>query len=77
VLVPTITDNKEDLHRLAAFIRTLKNVEKIEVFPYHKLGVYKWKELGLAYPLEGIEPPSEESVQLAYEILQGITPLTS
>lgn len=77
VLVPTITDNQEDLRRLAAFIRTLNNVEKIEILPYHKLGVYKWKELGLAYPLEGIESPSEETVQMAYNILQGITPLTS
>ncbi|MBB5324089.1 pyruvate formate lyase activating enzyme [Anoxybacillus tepidamans] len=77
VLVPTITDNQEDLRRLAAFIRTLNNVEKIEILPYHKLGVYKWKELGLAYPLEGIESPSEETVQMAYNILQGSTPLTS
>ncbi|EID42767.1 pyruvate formate-lyase-activating protein [Parageobacillus thermoglucosidasius] len=71
VLVPTITDDPNDLRRLAAFIRTLKNVKKIEILPYHKLGVYKWKALGLKYPLEGIEPPSEESVQMAQRILNG------
>jgi pyruvate formate lyase activating enzyme len=71
VLVPTITDDPNDLRRLAAFIRTLNNVKKIEILPYHKLGVYKWKALGLKYPLEGIEPPSEESVQMAQRILNG------
>ncbi|MED4988289.1 pyruvate formate lyase-activating protein [Geobacillus sp. NFOSA3] len=71
VLVPTITDDPNDLRSLAAFIRTLNNVEKIEILPYHKLGVYKWKALGLKYPLEGIEPPSEESVEMAQRILNG------
>jgi pyruvate formate lyase activating enzyme len=71
VLVPTITDDPNDLRSLAAFIRTLNNVKKIEILPYHKLGVYKWKVLGLKYPLEGIEPPSEESVEMAQRILNG------
>lgn len=69
VLVPTVTDEPEDLQKLGEFIGTLKNVRKIEVLPYHKLGVYKWETLGLEYPLKDIEPPSEESVEHAYELL--------
>ena len=69
VLIPTISDYDEDLHELGQFIGTLKNVKKIEVLPYHKLGVYKWEALGLEYPLVEIEPPSEERVQNAYQIL--------
>ncbi|MBP3041635.1 pyruvate formate lyase-activating protein [Bacillaceae bacterium Marseille-Q3522] len=69
VLIPTITENKEDLQKLSEFIGTLKNVEKIEVLPYHKLGIYKWEALGLDYPLKGIEPPTDESVEAAYKIL--------
>ncbi|MFB6467128.1 pyruvate formate-lyase-activating protein [Cytobacillus sp. Hz8] len=69
VLVPTITDIDEDLEKLGEFIGTLQNVEKVEILPYHKLGVYKWETLGLDYPLKGIEPPSEDRVQHAYETL--------
>lgn len=69
VLVPTITDIDEDLEKLGEFIGTLENVEKVDVLPYHKLGVYKWETLGLDYPLKDINPPSEERVQHAYELL--------
>jgi len=69
VLVPGITDFDEDLYKLADFIQTLSNVERIEVLPYHKLGVYKWEELGYDYPLQGIEPPTEDRVNNAIAIL--------
>ncbi|MCH1624292.1 pyruvate formate-lyase-activating protein [Fredinandcohnia quinoae] len=72
VLVPTISDNDEDLMKLSAFIKTLENVEKIEILPYHKLGIYKWKNLGLEYKLEGVEPPTEERVKNAEQILIGM-----
>lgn len=73
VLVPGTTDAPEDLEQLGKFIGTLKNVAKVEVLPYHKLGVYKWEALGLEYPLRDVEPPSEESVQLAYNLLTAET----
>ena len=69
VLVPTITDNDEYLCELRDFIKTLSNVEKIEVLPYHTLGVYKWKQLGIPYTLDGIASPTEERVQHAESIL--------
>jgi len=69
VLVPTINDSPEDLRMLGDFISTLSNIEKVEILPYHKLGVYKWEALGLEYPLKGIEPPSEASVKFAYNML--------
>ena len=69
VLVPQRNDSDEDLRRLDAFVRTLSNVERFEVLPYHTLGVYKWKELGIPYPLEGIDPPTEEQIAHANELL--------
>ncbi len=69
VLVPGITDDEQDLNDLGDFIGTLKNVKKLEILPYHKLGVYKWETLGLDYPLKDIEPPSDTQVKEAYQIL--------
>ncbi|MEH7384436.1 pyruvate formate-lyase-activating protein [Bacillus sp. JJ1521] len=71
VLVPTISDNDEDLTKLSEFIKTLKNVKKIEILPYHKLGIYKWESLGLEYKLKDVEPPTVERVKNAERILIG------
>lgn len=69
VLVPDITDREDYLHELAAFISTLRNVRRVEVLPYHTLGVFKYQELGIAYPLPDVPPPTAERVALANAIL--------
>jgi pyruvate formate lyase activating enzyme len=69
VLVPTVTDDPCDLQNLGEFIGTLENVQKIEVLPYHKLGVYKWDALGHEYQLKNVEPPSVENVDFAVAML--------
>ena len=69
VLVPERSDKDEYLKELYEFIKTLGNVEKVEVLPYHTFGEYKWKELGYDYPLAGIEPPTKERIRNANEIL--------
>lgn len=69
VLVPGVTDDDAQLHRLRAFIDTLSNVQKVEVLPYHALGVYKWEQLGLPYTLADTPPPTEERVANARRIL--------
>lgn len=69
VLVPERTDSDEYLKALAEFIHSLKTVEKVEVLPYHTLGVFKWENLGIDYPLKGINPPAKERVENAKKIL--------
>ncbi|PLR98792.1 pyruvate formate-lyase-activating protein [Bacillus sp. T33-2] len=69
VLVPGVTDELEDLTMLGEFIGSLKNVAKVEVLPYHKLGVYKWEALGLDYPLKDVEPPGEQQAEFALQLL--------
>ncbi|MCB6745954.1 pyruvate formate lyase 1-activating protein, partial [Anaerostipes hadrus] len=54
------------------FIHSLPNVEKIEILPYHKLGVYKYEALGIDYPLKGVEPPTKEQVAHAEQILKRV-----
>ena len=69
VLVPGVNDSDEYLTSLRKFIDTLHNVEKVEILPYHTLGLFKWEELGIEYGLKGVEPPTAESVAHAKEIL--------
>ena len=69
VLVPGITDNDESLKRTRAFIDTLETVDKVEVLPYHTMGVVKYEKLGMEYPLKDVQAPTKERVQNAKEIL--------
>ena len=71
VLVPGWTDREADLRNLASFLRTLHNVEKIEVLPYHTLGVYKYEALNLPEPLPNVPPATEEQKNWAEAILRG------
>jgi pyruvate formate lyase activating enzyme len=70
VLVPGITTDEGQLKRLREFLDTLKTVERVEVLPYHTLGVFKWEQLGIPYGLEGVNPPTEEQIAKAKEILR-------
>ena len=69
VLVPNLTDGEASLKRTREFIDTLSGVEKVEVLPYHTMGVVKYEKLGIAYPLAGVEAPTKEKVAWAREIL--------
>ena len=69
VLVPERSDFDEDLIRLNEFIESLDNVIKVEILPYHKLGIYKYEALKIPYKLDGIEPPTVERVENAKRIL--------
>ena len=71
VLVPGITDSEETLEKTREFIDSLETVEKVEVLPYHTMGVVKYEKLGYEYPLAGVEAPKKERVAYAKRILCG------
>ena len=71
VLVPGLTDGEDDLRQMAAFIQTLQTVERVEILPYHTLGLSKLQRLGIDYPLEGVPTPTKEQVAKAEAILNG------
>lgn len=78
VLVPGLSNDQKDLSELGDFIETLSNVEKVEILPYHKMGEYKWEQLGLTNKLVDVSPPSAEEVDEAYRLLTKKTqPLNS
>lgn len=72
VLVPGFTDKEEDLLKLKDFIRRLKTVEKVELLPYHDMGGFKWKKLGLDYALKDVRNANEQDIAKAKKVL-GIT----
>ena len=69
VVVPGITDDPGQLTRLGAFIGSLPNVKALDVLPYHIMGVSKYKELGIPYPLEGTEPATQAQAKKAKAII--------
>ena len=69
VLVPGLTDGEDELLKTSEFIKTLKTVRKVEVLPYHTLGLFKWKKLNLEYPLDGVRTPNEAEIEKAKQIL--------
>ncbi|MFD3156245.1 pyruvate formate-lyase-activating protein [Haloimpatiens sp. FM7330] len=71
VVVPGITDSKEHIIKLSKIIKEeVKNVEKIELLPYHTLGVEKYEKLNISYTLEGVEPMDKEKCRKLEELLR-------
>ena len=70
VLVPSLTDKEIDLIKTRDFIKTLNNVERVEVLPYHTLALPKYEKLHIDYLLKGTKPPSKEAIEKAKEILE-------
>ena len=69
VVVPGITDDPGQLARLGAFLGTLSNLQALDVLPYHIMGVSKYKELDIPYPLEGVEPATQAQAKEAKKII--------
>jgi pyruvate formate lyase activating enzyme len=62
VVVPGYSDDADDIRRLAEFVAPMRNVQKIELLPYHTLGAHKWSTYDAAYPLADIQPPPAEAM---------------
>ena len=75
VLVPGLTDDPANVDGLADFVASLKMVERVEVAPFHKMGEFKWQELGLPYELADTQPPTREEVQQVHQVFwsRGLT----
>jgi pyruvate formate lyase activating enzyme len=70
VLVPGVTDHPDNVRGLARFCAGLGNLERLEVLPFHQLGRYKWRALGIPYPLEDVQPPDAGAVEAARQIFR-------
>ncbi|HEY1306175.1 MAG TPA: pyruvate formate-lyase-activating protein [Vicinamibacterales bacterium] len=63
VLVPGLTDDLDDIGNIAGFAAALGNVQRVDVLPFHQMGRFKWKELGIPYTLESTRPPTADVVE--------------
>lgn len=70
VIIPGITDDEQDLRDLRDFIKSLKTVQKVELHPYHSMGVFKWEKLGFEYPLKDVPTATDEDIKKAKRILE-------
>ena len=74
MLVPSPTKDDEGRHRRGEHVARYSVVEKIEVLPYHTLGTFKYQELGLRYPLEGVDPLPADRAQAVRQLLSAYKP---
>jgi len=70
VLVPGWSDDPSHLHRLGRHFEHYKYLEKLEIQPYHQLGMHKWEALGMEYALNDVSPPGKEEIDQAKAIFQ-------
>jgi pyruvate formate lyase activating enzyme len=69
VTVPGITFDKKYLLRLGEFLAELDNVTGLDVLPYHTMGVTKYEQLGIDYPLKGVEPLDKKDAEYAKAVI--------
>jgi pyruvate formate lyase activating enzyme len=70
VLIPGLTDNFDHIRQMRDYLKRYDNISKIEVLPFHKMGEYKWAELGIEYELADTQPPNAETLATAKDILE-------
>lgn len=70
VIVPSINDNEEYILKLKEYIKQFKNVEKIELLPYHTMGIEKYKKLNIKYRLEDVPDMAKEKCKELEKLLK-------
>lgn len=74
VLIPQVSSSRRDLEMLAQMINKMPNVERLELLPYHTMGVPKWAALGIKSFLLDSPPPTEQEIQSARQYMQTLLP---
>ena len=69
VIMPGVNDNEEYILKLKEYIKQFNNVEKVELLPYHTLGLEKYKKLNIDYKLSNMEPMDKERCKELEELL--------
>lgn len=70
VLVPEFTNDSDDLHNWAKYVSQFKNVERVDILPFHQMGLHKWEQIGTDYKLKDVKTPTNEEIKEALEIFK-------
>ncbi|MDR1090080.1 MAG: pyruvate formate lyase-activating protein [Prevotella sp.] len=70
VLVPGFTDDEKDLNEWAKYVSQFRNVERVDILPFHQMGIHKWEEMGKEYKLKDVRTPTKEEIEKATNILK-------
>ncbi len=70
VIVPGLTDDTTSLYALGDFIKSLRNIENIEILPFHNMGSHKWESLNINYTLDTTHIPTECEISKVRDILK-------
>ncbi|WP_165043665.1 pyruvate formate-lyase-activating protein [Dysgonomonas sp. ZJ709] len=70
VLVPQFTDDEKDLHDWAKYVSQFDNIERIDILPFHQMGIHKWEQIGKQYQLKDIQSPTNEEIKHAEDIFK-------
>ena len=69
-IIPGINDDEKNVTRIAQFIQPLPNIDRVNLLPYHRAGIEKYKNLGKPYKLDRIQPPSDQSIKSIKEKIE-------
>jgi pyruvate formate lyase activating enzyme len=70
VLVPHYTDDEKDLAEWAGYASQFRNVERVDILPFHQMAIHKWEQLGIEYKLKDTEPPTLEEKEKVASIFK-------
>jgi pyruvate formate lyase activating enzyme len=69
-IIPGISDDEKNVTRIAQFIQPLPNIKQVNLLPYHRAGIEKYKNLGKPYRLNRIKPPSDQRIKSIKEKIE-------
>ncbi len=75
VLVPGYSDSKEDIIALGQHFQSHTMIQRVEILPYHTLGVHKYEALGQPYLLQGVKENTPEQLEAAKALFEKYFPL--
>ena len=70
VLVPGYSDFEEDIRNLGNHFRNFKQIQRVEILPYHRLGVHKYEAMGLDYALKDVKENTPEQLKSAEKLFK-------